>query len=398
MESVKSAAMRRIRCGALLSGCLALAAGCEQGAEFRITGTVEAFVATGEAVLVGTTSVPGEQRILVGAPIDQGRFVLLGETAVPRQVKVKILVEDETRSATQVIIEPGAELRVLWGGWVAGLTTEGGGPYHRQLVSSWRDSDAYRETLTQYADVMTEKRDTPEGPAHPELLEEANRLYGELHRIRTRALNVLAGDPDPVAALLAIELGALGATPAALDRLKELAPQLAGNPVTRQVVHVRNRIEAIRELAENNAALVPGASAPDFAAQNLTGEPAQLSAILAANELVLVDFWASWCGPCIKQFPHLKGLRALHRDQGFEIVGISLDSAEEDWREASADHELPWIDLGDQTAFSSAAAIGFGVTHLPKTYLLDTTGRILAKDLAPDALRAELAGRLATDH
>ena len=395
MHSSRSSAKARIGLCALLSSCLALAAGCEQGAEFRITGTVEAFVATGEAVLVRATSVPGEQRVLMRAPIELGRFVLLGETAVPQQVKVKILVEGETRTATEVVIEPGAELRVLWGGWVAGLTTEGGGHYHRQLVLSWRDSDAYLETLTRYADVMTEKRDTPEGPAHPALLEEANRLYGELHGIRTRALDALAGDPDPVAALLAIELGALGATPAASDRLNELAPQLAGNTVTRQVARVRNRIQAIRELAENNAALVPGAIAPDFAAQDLAGEATQLSAILARNELVLVDFWASWCGPCIKQFPHLKDLRTLHRDQGFEIVGVALDSAEKDWHEASAEHELPWIDLGDPLAFSSSAAIGFGVTHLPKSYLLDANRRILAKDIHPDALRTELAERLA---
>ena len=95
MESAKFAAKKRIRCVALLSGCLALAAGCEQGSEFRITGTVEGFVATGEAVLVGATSVPGEERVLVKAPIDRSRFDLLGESDVAQQVKVKILVEEK---------------------------------------------------------------------------------------------------------------------------------------------------------------------------------------------------------------------------------------------------------------------------------------------------------------
>lgn len=380
---------------ALLFGCLALAAGCAQESGFRITGAIEAFIVSGEAVLTGATSVPGEEQVLARAPIESGRFELQGETPVPRWAKVKILEKDETRTATEVIVEPGTELHLSWSGWAAGLTATGGGPFHRQLVLSWRNSKAYLEALARYAEVMTEQRDNPESPEHAALLEEANRLYGELHTIRTDALDTLAGDQDPLTALLAIELGALGATPEALDRLDALAPLLADNAIARQLVRKRNRIEAYLELAGNEEALVPGAIAPDFTAASLAGKPMQLSAILAANKLVLLDFWASWCAPCIKQFPYLKDLRALYHDQGFEIVGVALDFAEEDWHQASADHELPWIDLGDPLAFSSPAAIGFGVTHLPKSYLLDANRRILAEDLNPDTLRAELTERLA---
>jgi len=131
-----------------------------------------------------------------------------------------------------------------------------------------------------------------------------------------------------------------------------------------------------------------------FAATMVAGEPTHLSAVVAANKAVLLDFSASSCAPCITQFPHLKELRAQYRDLGFEVVGVSLDTDEEDWREASAEHDLTWVDLGDPLAFSSPAAVAFGVTHLPKTYLLDTDRRILAKDLHPDALASELAERL----
>lgn len=376
-----------------LCACLVLSAACTQEPGFRIQGDIEAFVTTGEAVLVGSTSVPGEERVYATAPIRDGRFELFGETGPAWLGEVKVQVEDETRTATPVIVEPGSLLDIQWGGWVAGLTTAGGGPYHQQLVLSWRDSDAYRETLAQYTDVMTTKRDTPEGSGHEALLADANRLYGELDRIRRTALDALAGDQEPLTALLAIELGALGATPAALERLDELASGLSSG-LARRVVQKRNRIEAVQESAANNAALAPGAIAPDFAAVTLGGEPMHLATVVGANKIVLVDFWASWCAPCIKQFPHLKELRAQYGDRGFEVVGVSLDTDEEDWREASADHELTWVDLGDPLAFSSPAAVAFGVTHLPKTYLLDADRRVLAKDLHPDALSTELAERL----
>ncbi|MCY4012245.1 MAG: TlpA disulfide reductase family protein [Gammaproteobacteria bacterium] len=377
----------------VLCACLVLAPACTQEPGFRIQGDIGAFLTTGEAVLVGSTSVPAEERVYARAPIRDGRFELLGETGPAWLGKVKIQVENETRTATQVIVEPGSLLDIRWGGWVAGLTTAGGGPHHQQLVLSWRDSDAYRETLAQYTEVMTTKRATPEGSEHEALLADANRLYGELDRIRRSALDALAGDQEPLTALLAIEFGALGATSAALERLDELASGLSSG-LARRVAQKRNRIEAVQELAANNAALVAGAIAPDFAAMTLGGDPTHLSNVVAANKIVLVDFWASWCAPCIKQFPHLKDLRAQYGDRGFEVVGVSLDTDEEDWREASADHGLTWVDLGDPLAFSSPAAVAFGVTHLPKTYLLDADRRILAKDLHPDALSAELAERL----
>ena len=382
----------------LLFAGLTLTAGCSPETGFHVSGSVEEFTETGEAVLVGATSVPGEEEVLARALIDRGEFSLRGETPFPRQARLKVVKEDEVQTVTRVIVEPGAELRVSWDGWVAGMTTEGGGPYHRQLILSWHNSEAYLETLARYAEVMTQKRDNPESPEHAALLEEANRQYGELHAIRTDALDALAGHQDPQTALVAIELGGLGATPEALARLDELAPLLAGNAIARQLDRKRNRIEAYLELVGNDEALVPGAVAPDFEALSLAGEPMRLSELLAANRLVLLDFWASWCGPCIKQFPHLKDLRARYHEQGFEIVGVSLDHVEEDWREASAEHEPSWVDLGDQLAFSSPAAIAFGVTHLPKSYLLDAGGRILAKDLDPDSLGTELTERLGTVH
>lgn len=93
--------------------------------------------------------------------------------------------------------------------------------------------------------------------------------------------------------------------------------------------------------------LRPGQVAPKFTLTTRTGDEVSLSEVLSENELVLVAFWASWCGWCVRSFPELKRLYKENKDQGFEIVTISIDDSFERWRAVSNILEIPWIDLGN---------------------------------------------------
>ena len=110
------------------------------------------------------------------------------------------------------------------------------------------------------------------------------------------------------------------------------------------------QIEALLE-AENTEMRIgsvrPGQVAPKFTLKTLTGDEVSLSEVLSENELVLVAFWASWCGWCARSFPEMKRLYSKHKDKGFEIVTISLDESFERWKFISNRWEFPWIDLGD---------------------------------------------------
>lgn len=96
-----------------------------------------------------------------------------------------------------------------------------------------------------------------------------------------------------------------------------------------------------------NRWLRPGQVAPQFTLPSITGDEVSLSEVLSNNELVLVDFWASWCGQCTRSFPVLKDLYSEYKDRGFEIVTISIDDSVEAWQVDSKNYELPWIDLGE---------------------------------------------------
>ena len=405
----------------VLFAWLAFAFGCDSGSEFLIRGELGDFARDGEVVLTQYTSLIGENEQFAAVPIVDGRFEVSGDTWAPRMVTLKVRVEDQTSGSVRLIIEPGEELRVTYGDWLTGLRAEGG-HYHRKLISSWQESDEYIEALSQYRDVMTRKKELAEveddaaeveddaaeveddaaeveiDAAKEALSDEAWKSYEALQSIEKEALNAwVLQIEDPLASFLAMELGGRDESKTVPVRLDELEPFLSAEQVKRQVLPMRRRAETYARIASNAASLDIGELADDFTALDLNGTPVRFHDVLDDHELVLIDFWASWCGPCIVQFPHLKSLREQFHDRGFEIVGFSVDADAGDWLEASEEHAIPWPNLSDQKAMSSPVTIQFGVTVLPMNYLIGSDRRILGKGLTPEAIEAELSARLTTE-
>lgn len=165
-------------------------------------------------------------------------------------------------------------------------------------------------------------------------------------------------------------------------------------------IHITPQIENLEKrvlLAENDELLVPGQKAPEFTLLDLDGDEVSLYKVLGENDMVLVDFWASWCGPCIADFPDLKKLYAAYNDDAFEIVGVSIDSTDEDWMGGVEDNSLPWIQLGELKGWYGPIGIQYGVGWIPKGYLIDSKGCIYEKDIRPDALKEFLVNRYGMD-
>lgn len=128
-----------------------------------------------------------------------------------------------------------------------------------------------------------------------------------------------------------------------------------------------------------------GAMAPELAFPDPEGKIRKLSDL--RGKVVLIDFWASWCGPCRRESPNVRNVYQKYHDQGFEVFSVSLDRDGNSWKKAIKDDQLVWPNhVSDLKYWSSEAAAIYGVRSIPAMFLLDREGRIVAKDLRGAAL------------
>ncbi len=132
-----------------------------------------------------------------------------------------------------------------------------------------------------------------------------------------------------------------------------------------------------------------GAEAPNIEEVNPEGEKVSLASL--RGQYVLIDFWASWCGPCRQENPNVVRTFEKYKDKGFTVFGVSLDNNKEKWIKAIADDELNWPQVSDLGGWQAAPAALYNVRSIPANFLLDKEGRIIAKDLRGEALEAKVA-------
>lgn len=137
-----------------------------------------------------------------------------------------------------------------------------------------------------------------------------------------------------------------------------------------------------------------GEIAPDFTQNDVDGNPVTLSE-LKGHKILLVDFWAAWCGPCRRENPNVVAVYNEFHDKGFDVLGVSLDNNKEDWVKAIADDQLGWTQVSDLQYWSNSAAKLYAVNSIPANFLLDAEGKIIGKGLRGDDLREKVAELLA---
>lgn len=136
---------------------------------------------------------------------------------------------------------------------------------------------------------------------------------------------------------------------------------------------------------------MPGIMFTDLTMNNPEGQAHKLSEYVGKGKYILIDFWASWCGPCRQSMPALKAVYDKYKGKNFDIVGLSFDQDHTAWVNAIKKLDLPWIHLSDLKGWGSIAGSTYGVNSIPATLLIGPDGKIVASGLHAEELDAKLA-------
>lgn len=168
------------------------------------------------------------------------------------------------------------------------------------------------------------------------------------------------------------------------ELISNLSPSVQNRP------QIQAMMKYLKELEESEE----GKSIGDFTMNGLDGKPLSIMALVSKNRFTILDFWASWCGPCRASMPQMVALYHQYKDKGLGMIGISLDTSKEDWERTTKQLGIEWPQMSDLRGWENTAARLFNVQAIPYTIVVDQQGIIVAKGLHTDKLEEFISSKL----
>jgi thiol-disulfide isomerase/thioredoxin len=224
-----------------------------------------------------------------------------------------------------------------------------------------------------------------------------SELAGELKEFDVLLAKHKGADAEDLAQVLSMKGGlylqVLDQPEKAAEVFKQIKRDYPKTKIGQRADDILETIAQQAEVKKIQDALAVGTRFPDFDAQDLSGKP--LSITTRKGKVVMLDFWATWCGPCRAELPNVLEVYQKHHQDGFEIIGISLDDDRARLESFIKDKNMTWPQFFDGQKWKNKLAAKYGVNSIPATYLLDGEGKIIGKDLRGEALEKAVAAALA---
>ncbi len=301
--------------------------------------------------------------------IEGANYLAVGDRK--RNYSVRLMADNSTITITGNFEKPGEE-------------TVTGSPAHSEYL-------AIQDSMTVFSSTMEnliEKYNAAEGTDDTAAMSSIESEYHLYEKLKDKWLKgwVQANPKSYVAQFYMINpLSYQLSTEELREMFDGMAPEVNNSQM---YATLSNKLAIL----ENSAV---GQIAPEFTMNDTDGNPVTLSSQF--GNYLLIDFWASWCGPCRMENPHMVELYNEYHPKGYDVLGVSLDRDKDKWLAAIAKDNLTWNHVSDLGFWNNAAAKLYGVSSIPHTVLIDPQGKIIARGLSGDELEAKLAELFASE-
>lgn len=371
--NVKRKFMRNL---SILFAVIVAMVSCQPGNSFQINGSIADPAYEGTTVYLQQSK--GREMInLDSATVTQGAFKMSGTADT-----VKVLYLSLDRSVNQgqmsrslVVVEPGKiNVKVDEGFAVSGT----------KLNDAYDIYNKSQEEIGKELRVISEKFQsaTQDGTMTDELREELMGEYDKQYKVITDQTK------EFIKSNVGNELGKFmfltSASNFDIDAQKEILA------LADDAFKADENVQKIIKRLEQAERVAIGQQFIDFTMKDPAGNDVSLSDYAGKGKVVLIDFWAAWCGPCRQEMPNVVAAYDKYKSKGFEVVGVSLDRNTEEWEKGIADLKMTWPQMSDLKFWETPVVELYAFRGIPHTVLLDAEGKIIEKDLRGKALEDKL--------
>ncbi len=321
--------------------------------------------------------------------VKDGSFSLEGDASVVKMGELSFQKDMEVMerwSVRPIVLEPGvlelvpdAKNRLRAKG--DNLTSK--------VIDVWLYEDKGFSMRQEIIDMQKDPESEKDHPEHKDWLEKfGNKIRERSAHIRKIVEDQAFNSDDDMVALIAALCPDPSLSPIQCKLVLDNTTPTKENAYLLDCL--KSNVDIMTRLDAKTSDQMIGQTIEDFSVNDIDGKQYSLLDVISKNKYTLIEFWASWCVPCRAEIPHMKKVYAKYKSKGFEIFSYSLDDKEKSWIKASEEDGIDWINTSDLLGHKSPIVESFAVYGVPRNYLVDSEGKILAIDLRQEKLEEKV--------
>lgn len=353
--------------------------------EYIVTGTIKG-IADGKTAILEVQDETGALKPVDTVKIEKEKFTFKGSAKEPEMYLLSI----ETVSDKLPFILENGDIEMTINKDSIGITKITGTYNNEELNSYKAKGMAIQKKMMKFQKDNTAKMNQAQQTKDTVVMNGLRKEYSKFQEeFITQSDAYVASHPKAFISALIIE-GMFNQMAPDIDKIKKFYNGL--DKEVKDTKHGKKIKKQLDELTKPVAATVNvgvGSAAPDFSAPSPEGKTVSLKQSM--GKVTVVDFWASWCKPCREENPNMVALYKEFHAKGLNIVGVSLDDDATKWKDAIAKDKLTWTHVSNLKNFEDPIATLYSIKSIPSTFILDASGKIVAKDLRGAELKAKIA-------